>query len=127
MQCVLGICSRKREVLCLMKLSVAKIAYGRWQMNESRVRCIGGMMVAGKGQSTPGKKRCCFTNLSATCPASTGVGSKRGNYTVSVKHNRLIIILEFFGQHVSTPIESSSGPSRIRSKIKRAKNALWDP
>ena len=29
-----------------------------------------------------------------------------------------IIILQFFGQHVSTPIESSSGPSRIRSKIK---------
>ena len=29
-----------------------------------------------------------------------------------------IIILEIFGQHVSTPIESSSGPSRIRSKIK---------
>jgi len=25
-----------------------------------------------------------------------------------------IIILEFFGQHVSTPIESSSGRSRIR-------------
>jgi len=31
-----------------------------------------------------------------------------------------IIILEIFGQRVSTPIESSSCPSRIRSKIKWA-------
>jgi len=36
------------------------------------------------------------------------------------KTTNFIIILEFFGQHVSTPIESSSGPSRITAKIKWA-------
>jgi len=32
--------------------------------------------------------------------------------------NKLYYYTRIFGQHVSTPIESSSGPSRIRSNIK---------
>ena len=39
-------------------------------------------------------------------------------HCISQTRKYFIITLEFFGQHVSTPIESSSCPSRIRSKIK---------
>ena len=64
-------------------------------------------------------KHCPCTSIQhATTVACTEQFQGYINYTVSVKHNKLFIILEFFGHPFSTPIESSSGLSRIRSKIK---------
>ena len=35
--------------------------------------------------------------------------------------------IKVFRQHISTPIESFSGPSRIDPRLNELKNALWDP
>jgi len=44
-------------------------------------------------------------------------------YNVSVKHNKFQYITYYLGQHVSTLIESSSGPSKIQILTNNVQNA----
>ena len=52
----------------------------------------------------------CFFLLFAIPKCSTTIRV----YTVTVKHNKLHGSLIYLEQHVSTPVESSSGPSKIQ-------------